>query len=135
MELTRCTANGIILTMEPDPILLFRAKRRGQHLTRDQRVALDLLKRRGVSIPVLMKVFNCSRTIIYYKRKRNLTGKSKVDVTGEAQAMIRKLGVEGAWQQFVTKEMIDAVDRENKLAAQQHEERLAQRREEKVEPA
>jgi hypothetical protein len=99
-----------------DETLIFRTKRAARWLTRDERVAIALFKRKGVRVPVLMRVFKCSKNTIYYKRViPRLKNGEQLDVTAEAEKVIRKLGVVEAWRQFVTPEMIEAVNRENSL--------------------
>ena len=117
MTLLDCQLYHKAMTVELDETLIFRAKRAPRWLTREERVAISLLKRKGVRVPVLMRVFGCSKNTIYYKRlSSRLTGE-KLDVTAETAALIRDIGVDEAWRQFITPAMIEGVNRENKLEA------------------
>jgi hypothetical protein len=110
-----------------DEITLFRTKRLGRKLTPDECVAIALFRRRDIRVQVLMRAFGVCRNSIYNKA---LTGGSTDDgLAKETHDLIEKIGVRRAWNEFVTQDMIDRVNRENKVEANARLHRLEARRE------
>src|SRR5207344_1998521 len=83
-------------------------------LTFDESVAINLLWRKQVRIPILAKVFQCSKNTIYYNC---LTGEApSYQVRGRARevnALVDRMGEDKAWDRYVTEEMVRAVDAAN----------------------
>ena len=111
------------MNVELDETLIYRTKRRGRDdgLTDDERVAINLFWRRGVRVPILARTFRVSKNTIYYK---SLTGEAdsypttnRSNSAAETNALIERLGEREAWRQFVTPEMIEAVNAEMALEA------------------
>ena len=100
-----------------DETLIAQARRAPRHdgLSLGERVALNLLWRRKVRVPVLAKVFQCSKNTIY---ANCLTGDSASYVSGhrakEINDLIDRVGEDAAWREHVTSTMIRAVNTANK---------------------
>jgi hypothetical protein len=99
-----------------DPTLIYRTKRKARPdgLTADQRIAINLLWRRGVRVPIIAKVFGVSKNTIYYKA---LTGDAdsypnspRSNSAAETNALIDRLGVEEAERQFLPDKIVEAVN-------------------------
>jgi hypothetical protein len=105
------------MTVQLDEALIIQAKRtpRADGLTLEERIALNLFWRRDVRVPVLAKVFQCSKNTIYYNC---LTGEAASYPSGhkakEVNDLIDKMGPEKAWAKYVTEDMIRAVNAANK---------------------
>ena len=100
-----------------DETLIAQARRAPRHdgLSLGERVALNLLWRKKVRVPVLAKVFQCSKNSIY---ANCLTGDAASYVSGrrakETNEIIDRMGEDQAWEQNVTAAMIRAVNAANK---------------------
>jgi hypothetical protein len=83
------------MNIQLDENLLRQARRSPRHdtLSENERIALNLFWRKGVRVPVLAKVFQCSKNTIYYNC-----------LTGEKEA----------WSRYVTDGMVRAVNAANK---------------------
>jgi hypothetical protein len=110
-----------------DESLIYRAKRRAREdgLTPEERIALNLFWRKGVRVPILAKVFRCSKNTCYYK---SLTGEAdsypnsnRSNSAAETNALIDSLGVDEAWRRFVTDDMVAAVNAEMALEVERRE--------------
>lgn len=104
-------------TVQLDETLIMHAKRapRLDELTMSERIAINLFWRKGTRVNVLSKVFNCARNTIYYSC---LTGDSEsYPANGTANKInkyVDSVGIEKAWKDNVTDEMILAVNAANK---------------------
>lgn len=103
---------------ELDEGLVHQAKRapREDGLTESERIALNLFWRKDVRVPILAQVFQCSKNTVYYSC---LTGGAKSYPKGrnkaeEVNQLIDRLGVERAWSEYVTPDMVRAVNAANK---------------------
>jgi hypothetical protein len=100
-----------------DETLIAQARRapRKDGLAEEERIAMNLFWRRGVRVPILSKVFQCSRNTIYYNC---LTGDApsypNSNRADEINALIDKMGEQKAWDRYVTATMIRAVNAANK---------------------
>jgi hypothetical protein len=111
------------MTVTLDEITLFRTKRLGRKLTPDECVAINLFRRRDVRVQVLMRAFGVCKNSIYNKALTGADGLAK-----EADALIEKIGPRRAWNEFVTQDMVDRVNLENKVEAYARLQRLQARR-------
>ena len=111
------------MNIQLDETLVYMTKRRARQdgLTTQERIAMNLFWRKGVRVPILAKAFNCSKNTCYYK---SLTGEAdsypttnRSNSAAETNALIERLGEKEAWRQFVTPEMIEAVNAEMALEA------------------
>lgn len=102
-----------------DESLIYQTKRRtrADALTPEERLALNVLWRKGVRIGVLARVFRVSKNTIYYK---SLTGKAKSypisnrsNSAAETNALVEKLGVKEAERRYLTDEIRRRVNDEN----------------------
>jgi hypothetical protein len=99
-----------------DETLIYRAKRRARDdgLSVDERVAINLFRRRGVRVPTLAAAFEVSKNTIYYKcltgRADSYPGSPDRNEADATNALIDKLGVKEAWDKFVSDEMINRVN-------------------------
>jgi hypothetical protein len=102
-----------------DETLIAQARRAPRHdgLSLGERIALNLLWRKKVRVPVLAKVFQCSKNTIYYNC---LTGDapsypaSGSNKAREINEIIDRMGEDAAWREHVTSTMIRAVNAANK---------------------
>jgi hypothetical protein len=105
------------MMIELDENLILQAKRspRKDGLSEGERIALNLLWRRGVRVPILAKVFQCSKNTVY---GNCLTGDAASypmsNRAREVNETIDRLGVDEAWRQNVTPAMIKAVNAANR---------------------
>ena len=105
------------MNVQLDETLIAQARRAPRHdgLSLGERIALNLLWRKKVRVPVLAKVFQCSKNTIYYNC---LTGDAASYPTGnkarEINEIIDRMGEDAAWEQNVTATMIRAVNAANK---------------------
>lgn len=107
------------MNVQLDEMLIAQARRAPRHdgLSLGERIALNLLWRKKVRVPVLAKVFQCSKNTIYYNC---LTGDaaSYPSATGnkarEVNEIIDRIGEDKAWDENVTATMIRAVNAANK---------------------
>ena len=99
-----------------DETLIYRTKRRRRPdgLSDDERVAINLLWRKGVRVPILAEVFNVSKNTIYYKA---LTGTAdsyptsiRSNSAADTNAQIERLGVKEAERRFLTNEIKQQVN-------------------------
>jgi hypothetical protein len=99
-----------------DETLIYRAKRRARDdgLSVDERVAINLFRRRGVRVPTLAAAFDVSKNTIYYKcltgRADSYPGSPGRNEADATNALIEKLGEEEAWNKFVSDEMVNRVN-------------------------
>ncbi len=104
-----------MIDLDEDLLRLAKRAPRKDGLAEDERVAMNLFWRRGVRVPILSKVFQCSRNTIYYNC---LTGDAPSYPNGnraaEINALIDKMGEQKAWDRYVTPTMIRAVNAANK---------------------
>jgi hypothetical protein len=121
--------DNVGMSIELDEALIYRTKRRAREdgLTADERIALNLFWRKGVRVPILARAFQCSKNTIYYK---SLTGdadsyptSNRSNSAAETNALVDRLGVDEAWDRFVTPRMIDAVNAEMAREARRRERR------------
>jgi hypothetical protein len=98
--------------------LIYRARRRTREdgLSVEERVAINLFRRRHVRVPTLAAAFEVSKNTIYYKCLR---GTDKAD---EVNGLISRLGEKQAWNQFVTDEMVNKVNTQMALEVQVRED-------------
>lgn len=91
-----------------DPVAVYLGKRnpRKDGLTPEQRIAINLLRRKKHSVTFLAKVFGVSKNTIYYKA---LTGSADSypnskfsNSAADTNAVIEHLGVEEAERRFIT---------------------------------
>ena len=95
---------------ELDQNLLRRARRapRKDEVSEDERIAMNILWRDGVRVPILTQIFRCSRSTIYYNC---LTGYGEPTArAAEINAEIDRMGEAKARAKFVKEWMIDAVN-------------------------
>jgi hypothetical protein len=104
------------MAVELDRALIVRSRRKARALTFGDRVAINLLydAKKGVSVPILARVFGVSKNTIYYK---SLTGKANsYPTTGkqvnEVEREIRRLGRPRAREVYLTDEIKAAVNAE-----------------------
>ena len=106
------------MTREIDETLIYKTKRKPREdgLTDNECVALNLFWRKNIKVPILAKVFRVSKNTIYY---RALTGKADSypnslysNKAKDTNALIDKMGFQRAWDNYVTDEMVDAVEAE-----------------------
>ena len=104
-----------MIDLDEDLIRLARRAPRRDGLQENERVAMNLFWRRGVRVPVLAKVFQCSKNTCYYNC---LTGDAASYPAGnkaaEINALIDRLGEQKAWDQYVSPTMIRAVNAANR---------------------
>ena len=83
-------------------------------LSLEDRIAANVLWRKGTRATTLMKVFRCSKNTLYYSA---ISGYSSYNIDGatEVNALVDQMGVQAAWDKYVTDEMVRAVNAENKL--------------------
>ena len=104
-------------SVQLDENLIAQARRAPRHdgLLLGERIALNLFWRKKVRVPVLAKVFHCSKNTIY---ANCLTGDAVSYVSGrrakEINDLIDRVGEQAAWDQNVTAAMIRAVNAANK---------------------
>ena len=104
------------MTIELDPALVFKTKRRSREdgLTDDECIAINLFWRKGIKVPILARVFSCSKNTVYYRcitgTNSSYQNMSYSNKAKEANALIDKLGEEKAWHRYVTDEMVHAVN-------------------------
>lgn len=100
-----------------DPVAVYLAKRkpRKDGLTPEQRIAINLLRRKKFSVHFLARAFGVSKNTIYYK---SLTGKADSypnskysNAAADTNAVIEYLGVEEAERRFITPEIAELVNR------------------------
>jgi hypothetical protein len=87
---------------------------RQDELAMNERIAMNLFWRKGIRVGVLAKVFNCARNTIYYSC---LTGGGAYPSAGTADKInkyIDRVGMQKAWDENVSDEMIRAVNAANK---------------------
>ena len=100
-----------------DETLIIQARRVPRHdaLSLSERIALNLLWRKKVRVPILAKVFQCSKNTIY---ANCLTGESVSYSSGrrakEINDLIDRMGEDQAWAENVTQAMIRAVNTAHK---------------------
>jgi hypothetical protein len=108
-------------------MLIYRTKRRTREdgLTPEERIALNVFWREGVRVPILARIFGCSKNTIYYKA---LTGdadsyptSNRSNSAAETNALVDRLGVEEARRRFVTPKMQAALEDELRCEAQRRE--------------
>ena len=106
------------MTIQLDPSLVFQTKRRTRDdgLTDDECIALNLFWRKRVKVSTLARVFKVSKNTIYY---RALTGTADsypnslyTNKAKDVNALIDKMGVDAAWDKFVTDDMVRRVNAE-----------------------
>ena len=99
-----------------DETLIFRTKRRRRPdgLSDDERIAINLLWRKGVRVAILAEVFNVSKNTIYYKA---LTGTAdsyptsiRSNSAADTNAQIEHLGVKKAERRYLTDKIKAAVN-------------------------
>lgn len=111
-----------------DETLIAQARRAPRHdgLSLSERIALNLFWRKKVRVPVLAKVFHCSKNTIY---ANCLTGGAESYVSGhrakEINDLIDRVGEQAAWDQNVTATMIRAVNAANKELVERKRPRAA----------
>ena len=106
------------MTVELDETLIYKTKRRSKEngLTDDEVIAINLLWRKHVRVPILAKVFRVSKNTLYY---RCLTGtadshpNSKYsNKASDTNALIDKMGFQKAWDKYVSDELVLRVNAE-----------------------
>ena len=96
-----------------DQTLLRRASRAPLpwQLTEAERIAINVLKRDGVSVAILAKVFKCSRNTIY---SNCLTGTAPsyapTNAARETNDRVDEMGIDKARETYVTPAMTKAVN-------------------------
>ena len=103
-----------------DETLIAQARRAPRHdaLSLSERIALNLLWRKKVRVPVLAKVFQCSKNTIYYNCLTGdapsypASGRNKE--RARSTEIIDRMGEDAAWREHVTSTMIRAVNAANK---------------------
>ena len=115
------------MSVELDKALIARSRRKVRALTFADRVAINLLhdNRKGVSGPMLARVFGVSKNTIYYK---SLTGKADSYPTNGAQVTeveqeIARLGVRRAKKLYLTPDIVARVNAEMARTAERKERR------------
>ena len=116
-------------SVQLDESLIAQARRAPRHdgLTLSERIALNLFWKKDVRVPVLAKVFQCSKNTIY---GNCLTGEASSYVAGhrakEVNDIIDRIGEVKAWRENVTEAMIRAVNAANKeLIERKHPRKAA----------
>src|SRR4029077_7495245 len=106
------------MTIQLNEALVARARRKPREdtLTDRECVALNLFWRKNVKVPIFAKVFKVSKNTIYY---RALTGSADSYPTSiysnnakNTNKIVDEIGVEAAWHEYVTDEMVQAVEAE-----------------------
>ena len=108
----------MVMTNAPqlDRSLIFLTKRapRKNELTPEECIALNLFKRKGVSVRALCEAFRIGKNTAYY---RSFTGNADsyptsqgINWARDTNALIDELGEEEAYKRFVTPEQIRAVN-------------------------
>ena len=106
-----------MIKLDEDLIIQTGSRRRGgsqPFLSQSERIAVNLLWRKGVHINVLMKVFKIGKNALY---GNCITGGGAY-TSGErgidTNEIIERLGFDKAWKQNVTDEMVRAVNAANR---------------------
>src|SRR5215472_13338766 len=92
-----------------------RRKKRGDGLSLEDRVALNLLWRRGVRATILAKIFNISKNTVYYTA---LSSRHSVAAKEAHEKIEREGGPDIVWRRYVTDDMIRRVNAELKAIEQ-----------------
>ena len=116
------------MTKELNETLLQRIRRKPRELTNEECIALNLFWRKGINVLILAKVFHVSKNTIYY---RALTGTAdsypntaNSNSAADINTLIDRLGVEEAWNRYVSDEMVDAVEAEIAVELERRESAL-----------
>lgn len=123
-----------MIKLDEDLILQVGSRRRGgssPFLSLEERVAANLFYRKGVHINVLMKVFKIAKNALYGNALTGGGAYTSGERGTETNEIIERLGVDRAFKQYVTPEMIAAVNKVNREFVAQHQvvlEKRAQRR-------
>lgn len=119
------------VALNEDLLRKFRRPRNGG-LTNEDCIALNLFWRKKVDVLILAKVFHLSKNTIYI---RAITGPAESypnpnsaysNSAAEVNALIDKLGVEKAWNRYVTDDMVEAVEAEMKAELERRESALVE---------
>ena len=105
------------MTVQLDEDLLHLARRplRSDGLTEEECIAINLFWRKRVRIPILAKVFQCSKNTIYYNCLTGDAPSYRANGRGvEVNELIDRMGEDKAWAKYVTPEMIASINAENK---------------------
>ena len=105
------------MSVQLDKTLIAQARHTPRHdsLALSDRIAIHLLWRMNVRVPVLVKVFQCSKNTIY---ANCLTGDSASYVAGrraqEVSEIVARMGFNKAYEKYVTDNLVSAVNAANK---------------------
>ena len=108
-----------------DEELIYRTRRRVRKLSPEDRIAINLFKRKDVPVTVIARVFKVSKNTVYYKALGHSAPSypaSDLSAAAEADAIIDKLGFDAAWAKYVTDEQVEAINRENAIEANRRDE-------------
>jgi hypothetical protein len=115
------------MAVELDKAMIVRSRRKARALTFGDRIAINLLydAKKGVSVPILARVFKCSKNTIYYK---SLTGGADSYPTSgrevsEVEAEIARLGRDEAARLYLTDKIKKRVMAEVERTARRKERR------------
>lgn len=114
-----------------DEELIYRTRRRGRKLTPADRIAINLFRIKEVQVAVIARAFNVAKNTVYYKalgHEAESYPASEDDAALETARLIKKIGFQKAWEKYVTDDMIEAVNRENRIEAERRADALARRR-------
>jgi hypothetical protein len=114
---------------ELDQDLVRRARRapRKDELSERERIAMNVLWRSGVRVPVLSRIFGCARNTVYYNCLTGDQVSYPSNRAVEINEFVEKIGVEEARRRYVTPEMNAAVNKANAEIAAFHDRKAAQR--------
>lgn len=113
--------------IELDRGLLRRARRapRKDEVSEDERIAMNLFWRDGVRVPILVKIFRCSRSTIYYNC---LTGYGEPTARAtEINAEIDRMGEAKARALYIKPWMVKQINALNGEVAEMYAEQAAER--------
>ena len=91
-----------------DPSLIFRLKRRarGDGLTQEERIAINLLWRKDVRVPVICEAFNIGKNAIYYAcatgEADSYPNSRRKNTARDTNKLIDQLGVKEAERLYLT---------------------------------
>ncbi len=105
------------MSVQLDETLIAQARRAPRHdeLTLEERVAIYIFWRMNVRVPVLAKVFQCSKNTVYASC---LTGDAASYVSGhraqQISDLVARMGFNKAYAKYITDDMVNRVNAANK---------------------
>ena len=116
--------------LDDELLFLTRRKTREGTLTPEEVLAVNVLYRKKVRVPVLEKVFSVGRNAIYRRALTGYPSSSPSTAAARAHAIIDRIGLEAAYRKYVTPEMVADVHRHatELLERKRYKSELVQRR-------